>query len=222
MRILLVPLFVAILFSSCAQQDHTKIKVAWEPGYAYVPVCKPLVKYQGSSFEVQGVKIPIPALGGNAEVGGVKVDPKVLNQAYQTTQTLDTYYHSTCALLPSYATDKKKFEKAVENMQDSQTKLAQLALSLQGAQQPSSGPEAPVMMSATATVAPNPETPVSTSPTIASRAAPRSAGKSSAAKRKLEKWVASYAKKDKAAIVNTPAKPNTALDLPPAKPHPSP
>jgi len=211
MRILLASLSVALLFCSCVQ-DYTSIKVAWPPGYAYVPACKPLVKYQGTSFEVQGVKIPVPALGGTAEVGGVKIDPKVLNQAYQTTQTLDMSYHQNCSLLPSFSTDKERFEKAVERMQDSQTKLAQLALSIQSAQPAPSGLPAPVSSTPANASAP---LAVAEGPGGAARPA---ATKNRAAKHKLEKWVASYAKKNKAAIVNTPAKSNAALDLPPAKP----
>src|SRR5689334_19412153 len=130
-----LPVIVALLtlpLCSCPATDGPrKIKVSWPPGYVYVPRCRPLVKYQGTSFEIQGVKVPVPALGGTAEVGGVKVDSKVLNQAYQTTQILDASYHQNCELLPSSTTDKEEFQRAVKEMKDSQTKLQQLAMGLQ-------------------------------------------------------------------------------------------
>ena len=184
-------LAVAALLCSCGtQSDQTKIAVSWPPGYAYVPVCKPMVKYQGTSFEIQGIKVPVPALGGGVEVGGVKIDPKTLNQAYQTTQTLDAYFRTTCPLLASYSSDKEKFEKAVAQMQDAQTKLAQLALSLQSPAQPAANQPAKAA------------------------AAPVGAARPTA-KEKLAKWVASYSKKNKAAIVGAPAKLNATLGLPP-------
>jgi len=49
---------VTALLCACAEKDQTQIKVPWPPGVAYVPVCKPMVKYQGTSFEIQGVKVP--------------------------------------------------------------------------------------------------------------------------------------------------------------------
>src|SRR5437588_9956505 len=120
----------AILCSCLGDGDpeYTKISVGWAPGYAYVPTCKTLVKYQATGIEIQGVSIPVPQLGGAAQIGGVKVDPTLLNRAYHTTQTLDTSYHNSCALLPSFTTEKAKFENAVQDMQDSQTKLQQLAM----------------------------------------------------------------------------------------------
>ena len=213
-RGLIFGIVAAALCCSCESNKSNKIAVAWPPGYAYVPNCKPQVKYQGASFEIKGVKIPVPQLGGAAEVGGVKVDPKVLNQAYQTTQILDASYHSNCELLPSFSTDKKKFERAVQGMQASQTKLQQLAMSLQVAQQPAGSPApqpaaAPVAQPAT-TAAAEPAASPASQPAV----------KTKAVKHRLANWVASYSKKSKAAIVETPAKPNAALGLPPTAPLP--
>lgn len=217
MRTFILPVIVAVLLCSCVTEkpEYTTIRVSWPPGTAYVPVCKPLVKYQATSFEVKGVTIPVPQLGGSAQVGGVAVDPKVLNQAYQTTQILDTYYHSTCVLLPSYSTDKEKFEKAVQRMQASHTKLAQLALGLQTAQQPASPTPQPA-----AIPAPQPATTAAAKPAASPALQP--AAKAKAVEHRLDNWVASYSKKSKAAVVKTPAKPNTALGLPPTAPTPAP
>jgi hypothetical protein len=220
MKTFILPVIVTVLLCSCEMfgppREYTTIKVSWPPGTAYVPVCKTLVKYQATSVEVKGVTIPVPQLGGSAQVGGVAVDPKVLNQAYQTTQILDTYYHSTCALLPAYSTDKEKFENAVQGIQDSETKLTQLALSLQTAQQPAATPAAQP--------APSPAAPPTASPAAKPAPSPASqpAAKAKAVKHRLANWVASYSKKSKAAIVKTPAKPNTALGLPPTAPTPAP
>jgi hypothetical protein len=202
-------LAVPLLLCACPwgpQPDQRKIAVAWPPGYAYVPVCKPMVKYQGTNFEIQGVTVPVPALGGPAEIGGVKMDPKVLNQAYQTTQTLDTYFRATCPYLASYSGNKEKFEQTVADMLAAQTKLAQLALSLQTSQQPAASSAAQPANTAASKPAASP--------------APQPTAK--AKKVRLASWVASYSKKSKAAIVKTPAKPNTALGLPPSEPTPAP
>jgi hypothetical protein len=219
---------VCLVCSSC-EDGPRKIGVAWPPGYAYVPRCKPLVKYQGTGIEIQGVKIPVPQLGGAAEVGGVKIEPKVLNQAYQTTQILDQSYHADCGLLPAFTTDKEKFERAVQRMQDSQTKLQQLAMSLQGLQQGGTAPApAPVAsVPEKRTPAANELQPIvagsssAGNPEAGTASAPDGA-KKAAAKKRLTKWVDSYAKKSKAAVVNTPAKANSTLGLPAASPAPHP
>ena len=209
-------LVAVVLLSACAEKDQRKIAVSWAPGYAYVPVCKEMVKYQATGFEIQGVKVSVPSLGGSAEVGGVKVDPKVLNQAYQTTQTLDNFFRGTCPYLASYSGNKEKFEQTVADMLAAQTKLTQLALSLQTAQQPATSP------------APQPAASPASQPTTAAAAKPEASpaaqptAKAKKVKHRLANWVASYSKKSKAAIVKTPAKPNAALGLPPTAPTPAP
>ena len=223
---------VTALLCACAEKDQTQIKVPWPPGVAYVPVCKPMVKYQGTSFEIQGVKVPVPALGGGVEVGGVKVDPKILNQAYQTTQTLDFYFRSTCPLLASYTTDKAKFEQAVEDMRAAQVKLTQLALSLQTAQPAAT----PAPLTASAPAKEGSKTPAQPAASPVGKAAAKTAvqpvasaaaeaqppAKNSAVKRKLARWVQAYAKTSKTKVVRTAPKPNTALDLPSTAPTPVP
>jgi hypothetical protein len=218
MKTFMLPLSLVALLCSC---QSSKIAVAWPPGYAYVPNCKPQVKYQGASFEIQGVKIPVPQLGGAAEVGGVKVDPKVLNQAYYTTQILDTSYHDNCELLRAFSTDKAKFEAAVQEMRDSQTKLAQLAISLQSAQQPTASPAPQPTTTTSAKPAASPAATTSAAKPATSPA-PQPAAKAKAVKHRLANWVASYSKKSKAATVKTPAKPNTSLGLPASAPTPTP
>lgn len=215
--ILLLGIAVTVCCSSC-QETHRKIGVAWSPGYAYVPSCKPQVKYQGTSFEIQGVKIPVPQLGGTAEVGGVKIDPKVLNQAYQTTQILDTSYHSNCELLPSFSTDKAKFEAAVQEMRDSQVKLSQLALSIQTGKSTAETPSAPAANPLKVAEAPPDLAPAVMTGSSAGGPATPAAAKKKATREKLNKWVATYSKKTKKEVVKTRAKPNAALGLPPAKP----
>ncbi len=231
MKVFVLLAWTTGLLCACAEKDQTQIKVPWPPGVAYVPVCKPMVKYQGTSFEIQGVKVPVPALGGGVEVGGVKVDPKILNQAYQTTQTLDFYFRSTCPLLASYTTDKAKFEQAVEDMRAAQVKLTQLALSLETVQP--AGTPAPL----TAIAPPKEGTKTAAQPAASSgekapaktaaqpvtgSAAEQPPAKKSAVKRKLAKWVQAYSKTSKAKVVRTPPKPNTALDLPSTAPTPVP
>ena len=217
-------IFGTVAVALCCSCETDRISVAWPPGHVNVPNCKPQVKYQGASFEIQGVKIPVPQLGGAAEVGGIKVDPKVLNQAYYTTQILDTSYHDNCELLRAFSTDKAKFEAAVQEMRDSQTKLQQLAMSLQVPQQPTASP-APQPAT---TAAAKPATGQAAQPAAAAGAkpatspAPQPAAKAKAVKHRLANWVASYSKKNKAAIVKAPVKPNTALGLPPAAPTPPP
>lgn len=210
---LLCALIILALLSSC-QTDPQKIHVAWAPGYVYVPRCKPLVKYQGTSFEVQGVKIPVPQLGGNAEIGGIKVDPKVLNQAYQTTQLLDASYHQNCELLPSFSTDKDKFEAAVQRMNDSQTKLQQLAFTIIAPV-----PNAPAVAAAPAP--PPGNAPLATAAVAngatAATPPPTAAAQPAVVKKRLGKWVKSYAKKSKKAVVQEPVKANATLDLPSKK-----
>ena len=154
MKTSLLPLGLAFLLCSCnlfgPRPQYTTVKVLWGSGYVYLPTCKQLVEYQGKSFKIQGVSIPVPQLGGSAQIGGVSLDPQVLNQAYQTTQILDTNYHSTCALLPALVNDKEKFQNAVQSMQDTQNKLAQLALGVQSAQKSSPA----VQLAATETTKP--------------------------------------------------------------------
>jgi hypothetical protein len=164
------------------------------------------VKYQGKSFEIKGIKVPVPQLGGAAEIGGVSVDPKILNQAYQTTQILDAAYHQNCELLPSSTTDKETFQQAVQRMENSQTKLQQLALSLQTgngtAQSPQKKPK-------------DQEGPGGLGPAVETGSSMAGeAPAEPAAARSLTKWVQSYAKGSKAAVIDTPAKANSTLGLP--------
>jgi hypothetical protein len=224
-------LLVAVaLLSACAQRaDQTKISVSWPPGYAYVPVCKEMVRYHATGFEIQGIKVSVPSLGGSGEVGGVKIDPKVVNQAYQTTQTLDFYFRSTCPLLASYSTNQAKFEQAVEDMRAAQVKLTQLALLLQTAQlQASPAPTAvnPPATEGTKTAtkpAASPvETPTSKQAPAASTAGSTTAKHKTAVKQKLAKWVDAYGKKSKAKVVRAPPKSNTTLGLPATAPTPAP
>jgi hypothetical protein len=191
--------------------DQRKIAVTWPPGYAYVPVCKEMVKYQATGFEIQGVKVSVPSLGGSGEVGGVKVDPKILNQAFQTTQTLDSYFRSTCPYLASYSGDKEKFEQTVADLLAAEIKLTQLAISLQAGQQPVTTAST---TSAKLAASPAAQAPAAAAAKPAVGATPQPAAKAKAVKHRLANWVASYSKKSKTAIVKTPVKPNTSLGLP--------
>jgi hypothetical protein len=211
MKTSILPLGLAILLCSCnlfgPRPQYTSVKVPWGSGYTYLPNCKTLVEYQGKSFKIQGVSIPVPQLGGSAQIGGVSLDPQVLNQAYQTTQTLDTSYHSTCALLPALVTDKEKYQAAVQSMVDTQNKLAQLAIGIQSAQKASSTTPAPAMVGATRQGGAEPPAPAE---------GPGESVKEKAIKETLNNWVAAYSKKSKEAVVKAPVKPNTDLGIPPA------
>lgn len=233
MKTYLLPLGLAFLLCSCnlfgPRPQYSTVKVSWGNGYAYLPTCKQLVEYQGKSFKVQGVSIPVPQLGGNAQIGGISVDPQKLNDAYQTTQILDTNYHSTCELLPALVNDKEKFQDAVQKMQENQNKLAQLALGLQSAQKSS-----PAVLTVTSTTASAAESAAQPPVIAAAKSAhgsepaapaegppagvPNESVKAKAIKDTLDNWVAAYSKKTKAAVVNAPVKTNTALGIPPAPP----
>jgi hypothetical protein len=63
---------LAVLFSACAQDKCYTLKTSWGP--VCLPRCKAVVQYQARSFTIKGVKIPVPQLGGDAQVGEVSWD----------------------------------------------------------------------------------------------------------------------------------------------------
>jgi hypothetical protein len=116
----------AVLFSACAQDKCYTLKTSWGP--VCLPRCKAVVEYQAHSFTIKGVKIPVPQLGGDAQVGEVSWDAKVLNHAFQTTQLLDRQLQNDCQQLPAYASlGRDQFQLALDRMTDREYRLGQLA-----------------------------------------------------------------------------------------------
>jgi hypothetical protein len=115
-----------LLLSACAQDKCYTLKTSWGP--VCLPRCKAVVEYQARSFTIKGVKIPVPQLGGDAQVGEVSWDAKVLNQAFQTTQLLDRQLQNDCQKLPVYASlGRDQFQLALDRMTDREYRLSQLA-----------------------------------------------------------------------------------------------
>jgi hypothetical protein len=116
----------AVLFSACAQDKCYTLKTSWGP--VCLPRCKAVVEYQAHSFTIKGVKIPVPQLGGDTQVGEVSWDAKVLNHAFQTTQLLDRQLQNDCQKLPAYASlGREQFQLALDRMTDREYRLGQLA-----------------------------------------------------------------------------------------------
>ena len=124
---ILLAIVPALLFSACAQDTCYTLKTSWGP--VCLPRCKAVVQYQAHSFTIKGVKIPVPQLGGDTQVGEVSWDPKVLNRAFQATQLLDRQLQNDCQKLPAYASlGREQFQLALDRMTDREYRLGQLAL----------------------------------------------------------------------------------------------
>jgi hypothetical protein len=93
-------------------------------------------------------------------------------------------------------------------MQDAQIKLAQLAIGVQSAEKSTPAVQPPAVAAA-AKRADGAEA-------EAPAEGPNENIKEKAIKGTLNNWVAAYSKKSKAAVVQTPVKPNTDLGIPPA------
>ncbi len=180
-----------------------------------------MVKYQGNSFEVTGVKIPIPALGGTSEIGGVKYDPQILNRAYETTQILNNHYVHQCELIQTDLNiSKEKLDADIAKLRDYEEQLTQEALSVaRDASPEASKPESMSTSTTTANVGTIPAAKVNTSPEVKSRSALPSEGREH--KTTLARWVSTYSKTDEAGKViasRTKPKPRSVLGLPDSKP----
>src|SRR5205814_1530430 len=135
---------------SCATQTtnigYHQIKVAWPPGYENVPDCKPLVAMQGKSYDISGVNVPIPQAGTSVAVGGIKIDPKALQNASDAAIQADQRYIRLCSLLPSYSNNQAAFYRARDQMFDliaGTTDVAKAVANATGQPAPAPAPTVP-------------------------------------------------------------------------------
>lgn len=98
-----------------------------------VPTCRPLVRYSGRTWNIQGLEIPIGG-AGTVKVGAASLDAKQLQQATAIAQIVDLHRVATCELLPSFTTDRKEFLLALKQMRDDQTIITQFAIAAQDPQ----------------------------------------------------------------------------------------
>ena len=116
-----------LLLTGC---DTITLHVSWQPQPVTIQKCKPVVKYQGTSFVASGVKIPIPQLGGTTEVGEVSLKPQTLNTLYREVAILDALRLQYCdARLMAAQISRAALEAANNRMLDQEDKIATLALS---------------------------------------------------------------------------------------------
>ncbi len=96
-------------------------------GTLAVPECCPMVKYSGTSVSVTGVDLAIPKVP--VKIGGITVEPKLIQEACKAVQILEQHRIFNCQMLPSYATiSKAKFAEALDAMQKDEAILMQFAL----------------------------------------------------------------------------------------------
>ncbi len=120
-----VILFVIFGLAGCCCTGFKQIKTS--DGTLAVPTCCPMIKYSGTSITVKDIGLAIPHSPVN--IGGVTVEPKVIQEACDIVQILEQHRISTCQILPSYATiSKSKFSEALDAMQNDETALTQFAL----------------------------------------------------------------------------------------------
>jgi len=99
-----------------------------------LPYCRPLIKYQGNSFTIKGLTIPIPLENTTVTIGEVSWDTKTLQDAATVSQILDLKRISRCENLPlivTSMTDEKQYQKILIEMYNDEIKITHLALFLQ-------------------------------------------------------------------------------------------
>ena len=78
---------LALLLAGCS--DYVEVPVSYQKQPIKIAKCKPVVRYQGTSFKTSGVEIPIPQLGGSTKVGEMSLTPQTLNTLYREVAILD-------------------------------------------------------------------------------------------------------------------------------------
>lgn len=96
----------------------------------YVPKCESLVQFSAHSFTVKGIEVPISK--EPYKIGEVVWKPEVLQKAGDIVQILELHRMATCQSLPAFASSgsRMKFAERLAQMQDDDTRIAQLALLL--------------------------------------------------------------------------------------------
>ena len=119
---------LALVLAGCS--DYVEVPVSYQKQPIKIAKCKPVVRYQGTSFKTSGVEIPIPQLGGSTKVGEMSLTPQTLNTLYKEVAILDALRLQYCdGRLAAAQISLASFEAANNRMLEQEEKIATLALS---------------------------------------------------------------------------------------------
>lgn len=120
-----------VLAAGCSSLQHVRRP---DGTLVVVPKCVPVIQYQGRSFTIKGLTIPIPQVGTTVQVGEVVWDVHTLQTAAVVSQLIDLQRMSACAQLPVWASSvvsQSDYEAKLTHLFDQETQLAQLAIIVQ-------------------------------------------------------------------------------------------
>jgi hypothetical protein len=123
-------LMIAGYLMGCSTPYCVEVK---RPSCQYVCIqqCKPLVEYQGTSFGIKGINIPIPQTGTTVNIGDTSWSKTILQTAASTSQVPDIQRisrYDRLAVIASSITDQKEYEQLLKQMYENEEKINQLAL----------------------------------------------------------------------------------------------